>query len=90
MFWAVSMSQRRSAEIAKDALSADEFKSVSQSNEGKMFYKPQAWNVGQKVILFLGPNQTAVINARISTKDEWFEMLKDWFDIQDTEGFHVY
>lgn len=78
------------AEIAKEALSADEYASVSQSNEGKMFYKPQAWNVGQKVILFLGPDQEAVIKARKSTSDDWFEMLKDWFDIQDTQGFHVY
>lgn len=77
-------------EIAKEALTADEFKSVSNSNEGKMFYKPQAWNVGQKVILFLGPNRKAVIESRISTREKWYEMLKDWFDIQDAEGFHVY
>ena len=76
------------AEIAKSALTADEFKSVS--TEGKMFYKPQAWNVGQKVILFLGPDQDAVIKARKSTKEEWYEMLQDWFDIDDLEGFHVY
>ena len=78
------------ADIAKEALTADEFKSVSNSNEGKMFYKPQAWNVGQKVILILGPNRKTVVDARISTREKWFDMLKDWFDIQDTEGFHVY
>lgn len=78
------------AEIAKDALTADEFQAVAKNSEGKMFYKPQAWNVGQKVILFLGPNQEAVKKARKSTRDEWYEMLKEWFDIEDTEGFHVY
>lgn len=76
------------SKIAKEALTADEFKSVSK--EGKMFYKPQAWNVGQKVILILGPNREAVLTARISTQEEWYEMLKEWFDIEDTEGFHVY
>ncbi len=75
-------------EIAKDALTADEFNSLS--NEGKMFYKPQAWNVGQKVILFLGPNQEAVIKARKSAKEEWYEKLQEWFDIDDSDGFHVY
>ena len=75
-------------EIAKDALTADEFKSLS--SEGKMFYKPQAWNVGQKVILILGPNQKAAKEARISAKEEWYGMLKDWFDIEDTSGFHIY
>ena len=75
-------------EIAKDALTADEFKSLNSG--GKMFYKPQAWNVGQKVILFLGPNQDAVKEARKASKDEWYEMLQDWFDIDDSEGFHVY
>ena len=75
-------------EIARDALTADEFKSLS--SEGKMFYKPQAWNVGQKVIIFLGPNLQAVKEARVSTKEEWYEMLKEWFDIEDTAGFHVY
>ena len=78
------------ADIAKEALTADELKSVSNSNEGKMFYKPQAWNVGQKVILILGPNRKTVVDARISTREKWYDMLKDWFDIQDTEGFHVY
>ena len=76
--------------IAKDALTADEFKSLSGSGEGKMFYKPQAWNVGQKVILFLGPTREAMIKVRKSTRDKWYEMLKEWFDIEDTEGFYVY
>lgn len=76
------------AEIAKDALTDDEYKSINA--EGKMFYKPQAWNVGQKVILFLGPDQDAVQKARKSTKEKWYEMLQGWFDIDDMEGFHVY
>ena len=75
-------------EIAKDALTADEFESIK--TEAKMFYKPQAWNVGQKVILVLGPNMEAAVNARIATQEEWYEMLQDWFDIQDSQGFHLY
>ena len=81
-------SSKEIADIAKDALTADEVNSIQ--NEGKMFYKPQAWNVGQKVILILGPDQDAVKKARMSTQEEWYEMLKEWFDIEDTEGFHVY
>jgi hypothetical protein len=76
------------AEIAKEALTADELKSAA--SEGKMFYKPQAWNVGQKVIIFLGPNRQKVIETRIATQEEWYEMLKEWFDIEDAAGFHVY
>ena len=76
------------SDIAKDALTADELKSLS--SEGKMFYKPQAWNVGQKVILILGPNKDAYIETRISTQEQWYEMLKEWFNIEDMEGFHVY
>ena len=78
------------AEISKDALTTEEFQSVAENSEGKMFFKPQAWNVGQKVILFLGPNQEAVVKARKSTRDKWFEMLKEWFDIEDAESFYVY
>ncbi len=78
------------ADIAKEALTADEFKSISEGSEGKMFYKPQAWNVGQKVILILGQNWNALKEARISSQEKWYEMLKEWFDINDTEGFHVY
>ena len=40
--------------IVQDALTADEYKEVSGSSEGKMYYKPQAWNIGQKVILIVG------------------------------------
>jgi hypothetical protein len=78
------------AEIAKDALTSDEYKALEKNEKGKMYYKPQAWNVGQKVILFLGSNQEAVAKARKSSKEEWFEMLKEWFDIDESEGFHVY
>jgi hypothetical protein len=74
--------------IAKDALTADEFNEVK--SKAKMFYKPQAWNVGQKVILILGPNQNAVTEARKESRDDWYEKLAEWFDIEETEGFHVY
>ena len=75
-------------EIVGEALTPDELKSIK--TKGKMFYKPQAWNVGQKVILILGPNQDEVRNARIDSQEEWYDMLKEWFDIEDLEGFHVY
>ena len=78
------------AEIAEDALTAEEFQVISNNSEGKMFFKPQAWNVGQKVILFLGPNPEAVTKARKASRDEWFEMLAEWFDIEDADSFHVY
>ena len=77
-------------DIAKDALTSEEYENLANNSKGKMFYKPQAWNVGQKVILFLGPNQEAVIEARKSSKEEWYDMLKEWFDIDESEGFHVY
>jgi hypothetical protein len=77
-------------QIAKEALTAEEFQSISKNGEGKMFFKPQAWNVGQKVILFVGPDQTAADTARKASKNEWFEMFQDWFDIEDTEGLHTY
>jgi hypothetical protein len=78
------------AAIAEEALTAEEFQNISNNSEGKMFFKPQAWNVGQKVILFLGSNQEAVTKARKASRDEWFDMLKDWFDIEDVDSFHVY
>ena len=76
------------AEIAGDALTAVELESIK--TKGKMFYKPQAWNAGQKVILFLGPNQEEIRNARINSQEEWYGMLMEWFDIDDMEGFHIY
>ena len=78
------------AEIAEDALTAEEFQAIAKTSEGKMFFKPQAWNVGQKVILVLGPNMEATINARIATQEEWYEMLQEWFNIEDSQGFHLY
>ena len=74
--------------IAKEALTADEYKSLKK--KAKMFYKPQAWNVGQKVILILGPNKEATIEARIASQEQWYEKFQEWFDISDAEGFHLY
>ena len=78
------------ANISKDALTKKEFDDLSKNNKGKMFYKPQAWNVGQKVILFLGPSLEAVAKARKLSRDDWFDKLKDWFEIDDADNFHVY
>lgn len=83
-----TMDEPEIAAIAEDALTADEVKSVK--SEGKMFYKPQAWNVGQKVILILAPDKDSLKDARIGSQEKWYGMLKEWFDIEDTEGFHVY
>ncbi|MBN1848473.1 MAG: hypothetical protein JW932_07800 [Deltaproteobacteria bacterium] len=77
-------------EIAKQALTVEEFQSISKDGTGKMFFKPQAWNVGQKVILFVGPNQAAVDEARKASRDKWFDMLQEWFEIVDIEGMHTY
>ncbi len=76
--------------IAKDALSADDLKKIEGNEKGKAFFKSDVWAPRQKVILFLGTDQEAAIEARKGSKSYWYGLFMDWFELEGTEGLHLY
>jgi hypothetical protein len=77
-------------ELVKEALSGEEMQWVSHEGNGKMYVKSGVWKEGQRVIIFAGSNRKAADEARKSTKDNWFDLLSDWFDIESGGGLHAY
>ena len=76
--------------LAKDALSAAELKSIEETETGEAFFKSDVWKPRQKVILFLGSDQEMADEARKSSKDHWWGMFVDWFEIEGSESLHLY
>lgn len=77
-------------DIAKEVLSKEELDSVTQGNRGRMFLKPDLWTSGQYVLLFVGPDGKSSIEARKANKEKWWDMIKDWFDIEESAGLPAY
>jgi hypothetical protein len=68
------------AGILKEALSDTEFEAASKD---KGFYiKSDVWGEDQGVIVFAGANRAAAEAARLENKEEWWNELVIWFDIE--------
>ena len=76
--------------IAGQALSSKELGSIGSDGKGETFFKSNVWAPKQKVILFLGNDLEAADKARQNSKDLWYAMFMDWFDLEGTEGLHIY
>lgn len=76
--------------IAGQVLSSKELNSIGKEGEGETFFKSDVWAPKQKVILFLGNDLEASDQARKNSKDLWYAMFMDWFDLEGTEGLHLY
>jgi len=76
--------------LANEALTARELGSIGKNGKGETFFKSDVWAPKQKVILFLGTDQAAADDARKASRDLWYGMFQDWFDIEGTEGLHMY
>ncbi|MBW2000089.1 MAG: hypothetical protein JRJ29_19275 [Deltaproteobacteria bacterium] len=77
-------------DIAEEVLGKEELESVTRGNTGRMFLKPDLWTSGQYVLLFVGPDGKAAIEARKANKEKWWEMIKDWFEIEEASGLPSY
>jgi glycine betaine/choline ABC-type transport system substrate-binding protein len=78
-------------EIARELLSEEEFKHVSQNGMGETYFKFKVWDPMQTVIMFVGSDMAAAEKARIKSKENWWNTFILWFDLEaEMEGFHVY
>ncbi len=73
-------------DLLKKVLTKNEIRWISQEGYGKMYVKSDVWTRGQTVIVIAGSNFKAAEEARKASKDEWFDMFADWFDLEREEG----
>ena len=76
--------------ILKEVLTAEEMEWISQAGNGKMYVKTDVWTPGQKIIVIAGSHQIIAEQARKATKEDWFELFTDWFDIETTDLLRAY
>jgi len=76
--------------ILKEVLTAEEMEWISQAGNGKMYVKTDVWTPGQKIIVIAGSHQIITEQARKATKEDWFELFTDWFDIETTDLLRAY
>ena len=75
----------------KEALTKDEFQWVSQPGNGKLYVKSDIWAPGQRIVIVAGSDLKASEEARKTTREQWFAILTDWFDLeQGPGGLHTY
>ncbi|MBW2031668.1 MAG: hypothetical protein JRJ03_20230 [Deltaproteobacteria bacterium] len=77
-------------DIAEEVLGKEELESVTRGNTGRMFLKPDLWTSGQYVVLFVGPDGKAAIEARKANKEKWWDIITEYFEIEGGGGFHTY
>ncbi|MBW2067233.1 MAG: hypothetical protein JRJ03_20200 [Deltaproteobacteria bacterium] len=77
-------------DIAEEVLGKEELESVTRGNTGRMFLKPDLWTSGQYVVLFVGPDGKAAIEARKANKEKWWDIITEYFEIEGSGGFHTY
>lgn len=79
------------ADIVKEVLSADEFKWLSEEGNRRMYIKADVWAERQSILLFGGSSRSAAESARKASKEDWYNYICDWFDIeQDATALYGY
>ena len=76
--------------ILKEVLTAEEIEWISQAGNGNMYVKTDVWAPGQKIIVIAGSHQIITEQARKATKEDWFDLITDWFDIETTDLLRAY
>jgi len=87
-------------DIAKGVLTKGEFQSVTQEGNGSMYKKSvlpkekiqasKLWETAQNFIIFAGADRTAATAARKNSKEEWWEEICVWFDIDESPAIPAY
>jgi hypothetical protein len=69
-------------DLLKAALSDKEFELISKEGNKKMYMKSGVWGEEQEIIIFAGSNRAASEAARKENKEEWWNEICIWFDIE--------
>jgi hypothetical protein len=72
----------------RQILTTEEQKAGSQP-DGKIFIKENVFSQGQRIIVFMGPDEASAANARKSSRKTWWDCLVKWFDL-DTSAPMAY
>lgn len=76
--------------ILKEVLSAEEMEWISRAGNGNMYVKNDVWTPGQKIVVIAGSHQIITEQVRKATKEDWFELFTDWFEIETTDLLRAY
>jgi len=69
-------------DLVKKAVGEKELAALSQKGVGKMYIKSNTWAQGQNVLIFAGADVAAAEKVRKDNKEEWFEIIGEWFELE--------
>ena len=76
--------------ILEEVLNPEELEWISQAGNGNMYVKTDVWAPGQKIVVIAGSHQIITEQARKATKEDWFELFADWFDLETIDLLRAY
>ena len=68
--------------LITEPVGATEAGALAKKGAGKMFLRSNVWGSGQNILIFAGADAAAAEKVRKETKEDWWEMLAEWFDIE--------
>ena len=69
-------------DLVTKAVGEKDAAALSKKGGEKMYIRSSVWSPGQNVIVFAGPDGAAAEKARKESREDWMEMLAEWFDIE--------
>ena len=73
-------------ELLKGVIGDSDVASLEAEGAKKMFIKENLWKPGQTVLIFAGSDPALAAEARSESRDNWMELLQDWFDLDEVPG----
>jgi hypothetical protein len=71
--------------ILEEVLIDEELEWISKAGNGNMYVKTDVWTPRHKIVVIAGSHQIITEQARKATKEDWFDLFTDWFDLETTD-----
>ncbi len=62
----------------------------TQNGQKSFVCQNDVWTLGKKTIFIAGSHQVITKQVRKAVKEDCFELINDWFDIETTDLLHAY
>jgi len=73
-------------DILSQILTEGEVKWLSRKGNGNLYLKSDIWTQGQKIAVVAGSDQNALKKVRKANKEEWCDIIIEWFDLEGNPG----
>ena len=69
-------------DLVKKAVGNKEAAALTKKGAKNMYVRSNVWGPGQNVLIFAGADVAAAEKVRKDNKEEWFEIIAEWFELE--------